>query len=86
MLSRCISRGRVFLPLRNVIIIINKVTRSHPRNDHLIGDYCDGSLFKNHPLFAFSDESLHLQFIVYYDDVEITNPLGSRRGKYKLGT
>ena len=56
------------------------------RNDHLIGDYCDGSLFKNHPLFASNDESLQLQFIIYYDDVEVTNPLGSRRGKYKLGS
>ena len=76
---------RVLLILGILAVIFYKVTRSHTRNDHLIGDYCDGLLFKNHPLFGCNDGSLHLQFIVYYDDVEVTNPLGSRRGKYKLG-
>ena len=65
-----------------------KVTRSHVRNDHLICDFCDASLYKNHPLFgntSCSDVSLKLQFIIYYDEVEVTNPLGSHRGKHKLG-
>ena len=65
-----------------------KVTRSHTRSDHLISDFCDGSLYKNHPLFAntnCSDASLKLQFIIYYDDVEITKLLGSHKGKHKLG-
>ena len=54
----------------------------------MLGDFCDGSLFKNHSLFSNNDcneKLLYLQFIIYYDDVEIVNPLGSRRGKYKLG-
>ena len=53
----------------------------------MLGDFCDGSLFKNHSLFSNNDcneKLLYLQFIIYYDDV-IVNPLGSRRGKYKLG-
>ena len=57
-------------------------------NNGLLGDFCDGSSFKNHPLFASSLDDpvpLNVQIIMYYDDVEITNPLGSRRGKYKLG-
>jgi len=52
-------------------------------NDHLICDFCDASLYKNHPLFACNDESLKLEFIIYYDEVEITHPLGSHRGKHK---
>jgi len=28
---------------------------------------------------------LYLQFVAYYKDVEISNPLGSCRGKHKLG-
>ena len=63
-----------------------QVTRSHRRNDHLIGDFCDGKLYQNHPLYGDDDDpSLKLQFIIYYDEVEIINPLGSHRGKHKLG-
>ena len=64
------------------------VSRLHIRSDQLLGDYCDGTLFQNHPLFRDNncrENSLSLQFIIYYDDVEVVNPLGSRRGKYKLG-
>ena len=51
-------------------------------------DFCDGSLYKEHPLFSSateSDKTLYLQFVLYYDDVETNNPLGSHRGKHKLG-
>ena len=59
------------------------------RSDGLLGDYCDGSLFKEHQLFSMSDPSnklLTLQFILYYDDVEVTDPLSSGKGKHKLGS
>ena len=46
-------------------------------------DYCDGESFKVHPLFSRHKESLQILF--YYDEVEICNPLGSSRGKHKLG-
>ena len=66
--------------------IINlQVTRPHARHDTLFGDFCDATFFKNHSLFSSGDESLLLQFIIYYDDVEVTNPLGSSKGKHKLG-
>ena len=43
-------------------------------------------MYKSHPLFSNCDDgALYLQFIMYYDDVELTNPLGSSRGKHKLG-
>ena len=62
------------------------VTKSHVRNDGLLGDYCDASMYKRHPLFSNCDDgALYLQFIMYCDDVELTNPLGSSRGKHKLG-
>ena len=52
------------------------MTKSHFQNGKFLEDLCDGSLYKEHPLFArdASDGTLHLQFIVYYDDVEVTNP------------
>lgn len=44
-----------------------QVSKSHIRNDGLLGDFCDGSLYKNHPLFSKAgddDGTLYLQFIV----------------------
>ena len=62
--------------------------KSRARIDNFLEDYCDGSLFKDHQLFANHSESepcLKLQFVTYFDEVEITNPLGSSKGKHKLG-
>ncbi len=46
-------------------------------------DFCDGSLYKEHPLFSMHKDAL--QIVIYYDDVEVVNPLGSYRGVHKLG-
>ena len=48
-----------------------------------LGDFCDGSLYKSHPLFSLDPYAL--QIIGYYDDVEVVNPLGSYVEKHKLG-
>ena len=53
------------------------------RSDGKIEDYCDGSLFREHPLF--SEDHFALQIIGYYDEVEMCNPLGSHIKKHKLG-
>ena len=68
-----------------IIFIFAQVTESHTRSDGLIGDFGDGSLYKNHSLYTSSDGSLKLQFVIYYDEVEVSNPLGSHKGKHKLG-
>lgn len=44
---------------------------------------CDGSCYKEHQLF--SNHLTALQIIAYYDDISITNPLGSSKNEYKLG-
>ena len=46
-------------------------------------DYCDGRNFQRHALFSLKKDSLQLLF--YYDDVEVCNPLGSKRTIHKLG-
>ncbi len=46
-------------------------------------DYCDGQMYKDHSIFA-TDRSA-LQLIIYFDEVEVVNPLGSYRGHHKLG-
>lgn len=60
-----------------------QVLRGHECGDGLLGDYCDGSYYKSHPLF--SQDQTSLQIHMYYDDVEVCNPLGSRAKKHKLG-
>ena len=48
----------------------------------LLADFQDGRVLFSHTLF-----SLHpniLQLFLYYDDVELCNPLGSKRHKHKL--
>ena len=52
----------------------------HARSDNFLEDFCDGSFVKSHPLFKNHNERefcLKLQFIIYFDEVEVTNPLGS---------
>lgn len=43
----------------------------------------DPTIYKSHPLYAVDPN--FLQIMLYYDDVEICNPLGSRAKKHKLG-
>ena len=46
-------------------------------------DFCDGEDFKQHPLFGRDPHALVLHF--YYDDFQVTNPLGSKTKKHKIG-
>ena len=50
---------------------------------YLLADFCDGSLFKGHPLFSIDRNAF--QIVGYYDDLEVVNPLGSYVKKHKLG-
>ena len=55
----------------------------HKRSDGLIGDYCDGSDFSQHPLFIAHPDAL--QIMLYYDDVELCNPKGTKAKIHKMG-
>ena len=50
---------------------------------NVLGDYCDGTQFAAHRIFK--DNPSALQVILYYDDVEVANPLGSSATVHKLG-
>lgn len=52
-------------------------------NGTTLEDFCDGSFVKNHALFQANPHAL--QIIIYYDDIEVGNPLGSKSGNHKLG-
>ena len=51
-------------------------------NDGVLEDVCDGSIFKEHPLFAYDPYAL--QIIAFLDEVELCNPLGTHFKKHKL--
>ena len=48
-----------------------------------LGDFCDGKVYHSHPLFTLHSTALQLFF--YYDDLEVCNPLGSKRKIHKVG-
>ena len=52
--------------------------------DGLLREYCDGEAFKTHPLFTIYPNAL--QLMLFYDDIEVCNPLGSKARTHKLGT
>ena len=56
---------------------------AHKSQGEYMYDVCDGSHFNSHAVFGFEHSSM--QIIFYYDDMEVCNPLGSKRSKHKLG-
>ena len=48
-----------------------------------MADFCDGDLYKNNELFQKFPNALQIH--MYYDEVEMCNPIGSKRTIYKLG-
>lgn len=50
--------------------------------DGFIYDFIDGDIFKSHPLFL--NVPTALQLILYTDEIELCNPVGSRANKNKL--
>ena len=66
-----------------MIFLTKQVENPHCRDDGLICDFCDSECFKQHPLF--SKDPTALQILVYFDEVEVCNPLVSRASKHKLG-
>ena len=59
------------------------VMNSHSLPGDLMGDYCDGELYKSSSLFQ--EDPCALQVQLYYDEAEICNPLGSKASVHKLG-
>ena len=60
------------------------MVRSRKRSDGFMADFCDGELYASHQLYMVDKNAL--QLILYFDEVEPFNNLGSASGKYKLGT
>lgn len=60
-----------------------QVKNAHRSPDKdVLKDFSDGSYFKEHELFSIHTNAL--QIFLYYDEVEICNPLGSKAKIHKL--
>lgn len=46
-------------------------------------DFCDGDTFKTHPIFSSDPHALQIE--LYYDDIDVCNPIGSKATIHKLG-
>ena len=60
-----------------------QVTQEHVHIDGILQNYYDGQAFKNNDLFREHKDGI--QLILYYDEVEVCNLLGSKRKIHKLG-
>jgi len=61
----------------------SEIFSSHCSTDEFMRDFCDGKFVKTHPIF--NAHPLALQFILFYDDIEVANALGAKAGSHKLG-
>lgn len=52
-------------------------------NDGFSRSFVDGNQFKNNPFLQAHPRAIRLQ--IYYDDIEITNPIGTKTGSHKIG-
>lgn len=73
-LEQLLSNSRIFDMINTTPQSCNK--------DGFLYDIIDGSLFKSHPLFSTKPSAL--QVILYTDEIEICNPLGSHTSVNKL--
>lgn len=48
----------------------------------MLEDFCDGELFKTHPLLSADPHAI--QIVGYIDELEVCNPLGTHTKKHKL--
>ncbi|KAJ8675919.1 hypothetical protein QAD02_011705 [Eretmocerus hayati] len=59
------------------------ILSEQPSEDGILGSFIDGEIFKNH---AFLQKFRHaIRLVLYYDELEIVNCVGSKTGIHKLG-
>ena len=52
-----------------------------PENQEILGDFKDASTFRA----SVESDKIKFPFVIYFDDFESGNPLGSKRGIHKIG-
>ncbi|KAK3925603.1 Zinc finger protein CRM3 [Frankliniella fusca] len=64
--------------------IRSKIFKDRVSKDGVLRSYVDGSHFKDHPFLKCHDTVIHI--LMFYDELEITNYLGSKTIIHKLAT
>ena len=63
--------------------VLIQVENGHKTSSGTLEDFCDGEVFTSHPLFSCHCNAL--QILLYFDELEVCNPLGSKAKIHKLG-
>ena len=66
-----------------ILLFFSQIEYDHSMTNGKIRDFCDGRFYKNHPLF--SSNSSALQIMMYFDEFDVCDPLGSKSSKHKIG-
>jgi len=84
--SKSIPETFQYIPLKKVLQKLFDQTNFgqylDQSDDDLIRSFSDGKIAKNHELFS-SKKNIQIQ--LYYDDVEVVNPLGAKTKIHELG-
>ncbi|CAB4007939.1 uncharacterized protein LOC110246895 [Paramuricea clavata] len=80
-----ISFIKVLEQLLNQVDVFSQVENTHKSRDGKMRDLCDGDEFSptKHPLISVNSKAI--QMMLYYDDFEVANPLGSKAVIHKIG-
>ena len=62
--------------------MLNFVLATKAPSDECLSNYCDGSVYRNNPLFKSDPRAL--QLILYHDDFQVANPLGNKTVFHKM--
>lgn len=62
--------------------VVEEVTREVSPQTSWLTDLRDGEYFRNHSLFKRYPQAL--QVVIYHDELEVCNPLGSKNKVHKL--
>ncbi len=63
--------------------MLDEVLTGHQSTGEVLRDFCVGEFLKSHPMFLKDSHTLTLA--IFYDELGVGNPLGSRKSKHKLG-
>ena len=63
--------------------VLDEINSPHGSSDGIMRDFCDAQLIKESELFK--KDPTALQLIMFYDKIEVANPLGAKAGIHKLG-
>lgn len=59
-------------------LLRSEVENGHVSNDDIMRDFCDSQGYQGHPLFGRLKSALQIN--LFFDEVDVVNPLGSKTG------